>query len=384
MLRLVKNVKIIGPKTLIEDQDLLLRGSLIEALVAKDSSPFYDEEIDGQGLYLAPGFIDIHHHGSSGFDAMDASREALEALGKHQLSRGVTSYLASLITSSREEFFAAIDAVKDYGLDNELLGLHLEGPFFSAAKRGAQPLEHLREVDLDFIEELVDRAGASLKMVSLAPELAGALELIDYLVARDILVAMGHSQASYERSLEAIDRGASLATHLYNAMGPFGHREPGLVGASLTDDRVYCELIYDRLHVHDGAIKLALRAKAKDKIILVSDAMMAAGLEDGDYWLGGQEVFVRDREPRLKDGTLAGSILDLSQAVYNLINYQGVSLVDAVAMASLNPAQALGLRDRGSIEAGKRADFILIDENISIKETYRAARLVYKNEGDEK
>ena len=133
-----------------------------------------------------------------------------------------------------------------------------------------------------------------------------------------------------------------------------------------------------------GAIKLALRAKAKEKIILVSDAMMAAGLEDGDYWLGGQEVFVRDREPRLKDGTLAGSILDLSQAVYNLINHQGLSLVDAVAMASLNPAQALGLRDRGSIEAGKRADFILIDENISIKETYRAGRLVYKKEGDEK
>lgn len=382
MVKLVTNVRIIGPKSLIEDRDLLIKGDYIKALVARDFISSYDEIIDGQGLYLAPGFIDIHHHGSSGFDVMDASWEALEALAKHQLSRGVTSYLASLITSSQEALFAAIDKALAYGEDRELLGLHLEGPFFSSSKRGAQPKEHLREVDLGFMEELVDRGGPFLKMVSLAPELEGALELIDYLVSRDILVGLAHSEASYERSLEAIDRGARLATHLYNAMGPFNHREPGLVGASLTDDRVYTELIYDGLHVHDGAVKLALKAKPKDKIILVSDAMMAAGLEDGDYWLGGQRIYVKDSEPRLADGTLAGSILDLSQAVSNMVNKQDLSLVDAVAMASLNPASALGLDDRGSIEPGKRADFILFDEEISIKETYRAASLVFKNEGD--
>ena len=338
-------------------------------------------EINAESKFVAPGFIDIHSHGNSGYDVMDASKKALDAMGDYHISKGVTSYLASIITASKEDMLRAAKMVADYKNSPgraELLGIHLEGPFFRKEKKSAQPEEHLIKPDKLFIEELLDLAGNKLRMVSLAPELEGSLELIDYLRARGVKVGLGHSQASYNQALDAIDRGASIATHLYNGMGPFDHREPGLVGACLTDDRVYCELIYDRIHVHDAAASLAIKAKGSDGVILISDAMMAAGLEDGSYLLGGQEVFVKDGVPRLASGALGGSTLNLQRAVQNSHKYLDMPIVETIKMASLNPARTLDFYELGSIEAGKKADFLFLDEDLNIKRVYKAGVLAYE------
>ena len=381
MVSLIKNVRIIGPDRIVEGQQLIIEDGYIKGLTCQSTQVGFDQLIDGAGLFLAPGFIDIHSHGNSGYDVMDASKKALDAMGDYHISKGVTSYLASIITASKEDMLRAAKMVADYKNSPgraELLGIHLEGPFFRKEKKGAQPEEHLIKPDKLFIEELLDLAGNKLRMVSLAPELEGSLELIDYLRARGVKVGLGHTQASYNQALDAIDRGASIATHLYNGMGPFDHREPGLVGACLTDDRVYCELIYDRIHVHDAAASLAIKAKGSDGVILISDAMMAAGLEDVSYLLGGQEVFVKDGVPRLASGALGGSTLNLQRAVQNSHKYLDMPIVEAIKMASLNPARALDFYELGSIEAGKKADFLFLDEDLNIKRVYKAGVLAYE------
>ena len=216
-------------------------------------------------------------------------------------------------------------------------------------------------------------------MLSLAPELAGTMELINLLKENDIIVAMAHSNGKYKDIKKAIDNGVTVATHLYNGMRNFTHREPGIIGASLTDERVYCEIIYDRFHLHDAAVKVALKMKGYEKVVLVSDAMMAAGLEDGEYDLGGQKVYVKDKLPRLKSGNIAGSTLDLQRAVYNMINYLQVPINEAVKMASLNPAKAINMdKNLGSIEIDKRADLILFDENIDIRKVFVGGKLSWK------
>ncbi|HLS53907.1 MAG TPA: amidohydrolase family protein, partial [Tissierellaceae bacterium] len=196
---------------------------------------------------------------------------------------------------------------------------------------------------------------------------------------KNIPVSMAHSYASYEETMKGIEAGITIATHLYNGMREFNHREPGIIGASLTDDRVYCEVIYDRFHLHDAAVKMALRMKGYDRIILVSDAMRAAGLEDGEYDLGGQRVYVQDGKPKLESGSIAGSTLDLKEAVYNMVTYMQVPINEAVKMASLNPAKAIKVDEEiGSIEIGKKADLILFDRDININKVFLGGQLAWK------
>ena len=255
--------------------------------------------------------------------------------------------------------------------------LTLIGPFFAQSKKGAQPEKYIRNPDMLFIKELIDISGNRLKMVSLAPEIKGAHEMIKFLRGKGIIVAMAHSDATYEDAITGINQGATVATHLYNGMRGFSHREPGIVGASLTDDRVYCEIIYDRIHLHDAAVNLALKAKGSDKIVLVSDAMRAAGLSDGEFELGGQKVMVEDGEVSLKDGSLAGSTLNLHKSVQNMVNYLNVPLYEAVKMASLSPAKALGIEERkGSIEVGKDADMILFDHNLKLTHIIKGGNII--------
>lgn len=372
METLIENVRIVGPDKILKGQALLIRDGLIARIARPDSfdRASLNRVIDGKDHYLCPGFIDIHNHGNSGWDIMDASQEGLDAMADFHLRQGVTSFLGTVITSSYREITRAIDNMLAYENKmnrSNLIGIHLEGPFFSLEKKGAQPKEFIRAIDLDFIKGIYSRAQGRLKMVSLAPELEGAEELIDYLGERGVKSALGHSMAKYKETKRAIDQGATIATHLYNGMRAFDHREPGIVGACLLDERVYCELICDRKHLHDGAIALAYRLKGPERLIVVSDAMMAAGLVDGDYSLGGQKVQVGKGEARLLDGNLAGSVLGLDRAIYNLVNYLDIDLVDAVRMASLTPAEALGIdKMKGSIELGKDADLVLIDRDINI------------------
>lgn len=376
MRTLFKGFRIVGREAILSNHYLVVRGGYIEEVreVFSYRPGDYDQLIEGGGRYLAPGLIDIHCHGARGQDIVTGGARALESLSQFQLEEGVTSFLATIMSSPKRAMLQALLSTLNYRPKkraSSLLGVHLEGPFFNPERRGAQPEENLLAPSEEFIGEFLDLAGDRLRIVSLAPELEGGLEMVDYLKKRGVIVAMGHSSASFEEAEEAIARGASLATHLFNGMESFHHRRPGLVGAGLVDDRVYCEIIYDGVHLHHGAVSLALKAKGPDRIILVSDAMEAAGLGDGFYELAGKEVEVKSSVARLRSGALAGSTASLLQGLKNLVVYQKLPLYEAVKMASLNPASLLGLSKLGSLERGKIADMIVLDESISVKEVYQ-------------
>ncbi len=379
---LIKNVKLITPYEVLNGYAVVIKnGKIVDILpeASVDLSSF-DEVIDGEGNFLAPGFVDIHNHGNSGYDVMDSTEEALDNIGKFHLKNGVTSYLGTVITSSYEDIIKAISNVVDYkNKENlsQIIGIHLEGPFFSVEKKGAQPEIYIKRPDMEATKKIVEASKGMLKMVSVAPEIDGALEVISYLKENNVSVTMAHTSATYEEARRGVDFGISIATHIYNGMRSFSHREPGVIGLSLVDDRVYCEMIYDRIHLHDGAVKIALRMKGLDRIILISDAMRAAGLEDGDYELGGQKVIVKNGAARLENGSLAGSTLNLRDAVHNLIKYLDIPIHEAVRMASLTPAKAINIdKNKGSIEIGKDADLILIDKDVKILGTIVAGKVV--------
>lgn len=378
---LFKNIKLITPYEVLHDYGVVINEGKIKNIDLEQNinTELINKVIDGKGQYLSPGFIDIHNHGNSGYDFMDATEEAIENISKYHFKNGVTSFLGTVLTQSYENMVDTVRNITEYKKNtySQLLGIHLEGPFFSLSKKGAQPEKYIKEADINFIKRIVDISGNKLKMVSIAPEKEGALELISYMTDNNITVSMAHSNATYDEAIKGINNGATIATHLYNGMRNFTHREPGIIGASLTNDRVFCEIIYDRIHLHDAAVEIALKMKTKDKIILVSDAMRAAGLNDGIYDLGGQEVIVKKGAARLKDGNLAGSTLNLRTAVYNMIKYLNVPVCDAVRMASLTPATAINIENKkGSIDIGKDADLILFDDDINIKIVVNAGNII--------
>ncbi|ADL07108.1 N-acetylglucosamine-6-phosphate deacetylase [Thermosediminibacter oceani] len=373
---LIKNARVITPFEVLDDHWVLVRdGSIAEVKKGREPGENFDLVVDAGGNYLSPGFIDIHNHGSYGRDFMEATPGALETIAEFHLKNGVTGFLATVLTAPFEEMKRAIKNaagfIKIQGPDKaraKLLGIYVEGPYFSTAKRGAQPAEYIRKPDTAELDELLRLSENSIRVVALAPEAAGAEDAISFLRERGIVAAMGHTNATYDEAKRGIDLGVTLVTHTFNGMRGFDHREPGAAGAALTDERVYCEVICDGIHLHPAAVRLILRAKGKDRIVLVSDAMMACGLSDGEYTLAGQKVIVRNGEARLQDGTLAGSTLTLDRAVRYMVRTIGVSLCEAVRMASLNPAGAIGLsQKKGSIEVGKDADMIIFDDEIRVK-----------------
>ncbi|MPM09488.1 N-acetylglucosamine-6-phosphate deacetylase [bioreactor metagenome] len=381
---LLRNIKIITPSEVLIGYEVLVKQGKITKIDLQENMQNieFDEIIDGKGQYLSPGFIDIHNHGNSGYDFMDSTIEAIDSIGKYHLQNGVSSYLGTVLTQSYENIVEAVKNIANYENkenSSQILGIHLEGPFFSHSKKGAQPDKFIRDPDIIFIKELIKISDNKLKMVSIAPEKDGALELIRYLKEKNVAVSMAHSNATYEEAMNGINNGVTISTHLYNGMRSFNHREPGIVGASLTDDRVCCELICDRIHLHDAAIKLALKAKETDKAVLVSDAMRAAGLKDGEFELGGQKVMVINGEARLSDGSLAGSTLNLNKAVYNMVKFLNVPIHEAVKMASLSPARAIGVHvNKGSIEVGKDADMLLLDDNVNVSCVIKGGNVIFK------
>lgn len=382
MLMLIKNIKIITPYEILIGFGVKIKdGRIIDINLEHLLNEQGEEIIDGQGYYLSPGFIDIHNHGNSGYDVMDSTEEAIDKMGEFHISKGVTSYLGTIITSSYDDMIKAMENIAAYENKRNkanILGIHLEGPFFDIGKKGAQPEEFIRLPNLKDVENMISISQGKMKMVSLAPELKGSLEVIQKLKQNNITVAMAHTNSTFESAKRGIDYGITVATHLYNGMRSFSHREPGVIGVSLTDDRVYCEVIYDRIHLHDGAVEIALKMKGYDKIILVSDAMMAAGLEDGEYMLGNQKVFVKEGAARLASGNLAGSTLNLHEAVWNMVNFLDIPLHEIIKMATLNPAKAIFEdKDLGSVEIGKIADLILFDKDINIKNVIKGGNLLW-------
>ncbi|MHA1616806.1 MAG: N-acetylglucosamine-6-phosphate deacetylase [Candidatus Njordarchaeales archaeon] len=334
---------------------------------------------------LVPGFIDIHIHGAAGADTMDASVDSLEKISRFLASKGVTGFYPTTVTAPIERIKAAIratvEAIRKGVGGASILGIHLEGPYFSKEKAGAQDIRYLREPSVEEVKELLEVSEGYIKRVTLAPELPGAIETIKFLRSKGIVVALGHTNATYDEAIKAIDAGAKLANHIYNGMRSFYHRDPGVLGAVLTRDDVFVEMIVDEVHHHYAARDIVIRCKGVDKVALISDAIMATGLADGEYMLGEQKIIVKNGISRLPDGTIAGSTLTLDKAIKNVVRNLRVSLPDAVKMASYVPAKIMQIdHQKGSIEIGKDADLVILNKDLDVILTIVEGSIVYQKQ----
>ncbi len=327
--------------------------------------------------YVVPGFVDLHCHGGGGhrFTTGDAG-EARAAAAFH-LGHGTTTMLASLVSSPFELMRDATAAFRPLVDDGTIAGIHFEGPYLSAVRCGAQNPEFLRDPSLDELTALVELGGPAVRMMTVAPELPGALEAVKLLVAAGAIAALGHTDASYEQTRAGVAAGATVGTHVFNGMRPVHHREPGPVVALLDSAPVVCELVADGVHLHDGMLAFAARTAGPERTALVTDAMDAAGMPDGRFELGGQTVVVADRVARLqRDGSIAGSTLTMDAALRRAVG-AGITLPDACLMASTTPARALGLSDQlGALEAGLRADLVVLSPDLRVKRVMRAGRWI--------
>ena len=330
---------------------------------------------------VLPGFIDPHVHGAGGSDAMDGTASALATISTTLAEEGTTSFLATTMTESREAILRALNAVRDFGdaPGARLLGVHLEGPFISSAYAGAQPKGYIAEPDVALFDRYQSASGGQIRIVTVAPEIPGADVLIRHLSETGVAPSVGHSAAGVADIRRAISCGAISVTHTYNAQSPFRHREIGVAGSALLFDELHCELIADGIHVSDEAIRLLIKNKPKGKISLITDAMRAKGCPDGKSELGGQTVYVRCGEARLADGTLAGSVLRMNDAVRRMVTVIGLSLTEAVDMVTTNTAALLGMSDNcGAIACGKRADFAVLDSGFRVLMTVVGGQIVYR------
>ena len=377
----IRNGRILTPAGELRGQELVVADGRIAAL----RGPGEDggEILDAQGLLLAPGLIDLHVHGALGCDVMDATPAALTTMAHYFAQHGVTSWLPTTMSASREAIVAVLDAVAACPQPPDgaqHLGVHVEGPYLNSAWRGAQALAALRLPDPEEYDAWL-RSGV-VRLITLAPELPGADRLIDAGRRQGIEFAIGHSGADYETVLAAAERGLGQATHTFNGMAGLHHREPGTLGAVLDDDRILAQLIGDGLHVHPAMMRLLLRAKGLARVLLISDAMRATGLGDGDFELGGQAVTVRGGAARTLEGALAGSTVTLDEILRRVMRHAGLSLAHALPMASVVPAAALGLAGRkGTLQPGADADFILLDDAAQVRLTMVAGRVVHDARG---
>ncbi|MGK5743148.1 N-acetylglucosamine-6-phosphate deacetylase [Micromonospora sp. URMC 103] len=324
------------------------------------------------GHWILPGFVDMHTHGGGGhtFTTGDAD-EARQAADFH-LRHGTTTLLASLVSSPFDLMRAATAAYRPLVQEGVLAGIHFEGPYLSAARCGAQNPEFLRDPSIEELTELVELGGGAIRMVTLAPERDGALEAVKLLTARRVVAAVGHTDATYDETRAAIAAGASVGTHLFNGMRPVHHREPGPVVALLDAPNVVCELVADGVHLHDGMLTFATSVAGPERAALITDAMAAAGMADGEYELGGQAVTVAHGVARLTEGgAIAGSTLTMDAALRHAVA-AGIPMADAVRMVATTPARAIGLGDRvGALQVGLRADLLVLDDDLNVVRVLR-------------
>lgn len=343
-----------------------------------------EEIVLPKGAIVVPGFVDQHIHGAGGSDGMDGTLEDLDTIATTVAGEGTTSFLVTTMTQSPENILKALSAVKAYREQNKptgarVAGVHLEGPFIAKSHKGAQPEQYVKEPNVEVFKAYNEASGNSIKIVTLAPETAGAEEFIRYLTSENIVSSIGHTSATCEDIKKAIGMGASNVTHTYNAQTALHHREIGTVGSAMLFDELNCELIADTIHVSVPAMQLLVKNKPLDKLSLITDAMRAKGLPDGVSELGGQTVYVNGGEARLADGTLAGSVLKMNRAVENMVKKVGVPFTQAVDYATKNPAKMLGIDDvTGSIRVGKKADFAVLNENYDVVLTVRDGNVIYK------
>ncbi|ACK61214.1 TPA: N-acetylglucosamine-6-phosphate deacetylase [Bacillus cereus] len=368
--QIVINAKIYTGQEIVENGFIRYAETIKEIGLMAQYVPQENETVfDATGKIVIPGMIDVHIHGGYDIDAMDANSDGLVTLGKEMLKEGVTTYFPTTMTQAPEAIEAALTAAKEAkekGAHFEYI--HLEGPYVSKKRAGAQPLEHIVPANIEQFKQWQEASGNLIKLVTYAPEEEGALEFEQYLAETGVVGTMGHTDA-IDGQLK--NRKITHATHLYNQMRGLHHREPGVVGHVLLNPDVMVEVITDGIHIHPDMVKLAYKLKGSKKVSVITDAMRAKGLEDGLYELGGQPVHVKDGSARLEDGTLAGSILKMDQAFRNVIEFTGCSIEDAVLMTSVNQAEEFGLNNKGALAVGKDADFVVMNEDLHVYDTVR-------------
>ncbi|GAA4730584.1 N-acetylglucosamine-6-phosphate deacetylase [Phytohabitans rumicis] len=327
----------------------------------------------GDGPWILPGFVDIHTHGGGGHTFTTGDVAAARAAAGFHLRHGTTTLLASLVSSPFSLMSSATVAFAPLVAEGVLAGVHYEGPYLSQIRCGAQNPAFLRDPSIEELTQLIALGEGAVRMVTIAPERPGALEAIDLLVSHGVVAALGHTDATYDQTITAIDAGATVGTHVFNGMRPPHHREPGPVFALLSAPTVICELVADGIHLHDGTLAFAATVTGADRAALITDAMAAAGMPDGEYELGGQSVVVADRVARLtRDGSIAGSTLTMDAALRQAV-HAGVPMVAAAQMAATTPARAIGLADTlGALVEGLRADLVLLDDTLRVDRVMRA------------
>jgi N-acetylglucosamine-6-phosphate deacetylase len=366
---------VLAPEPLGRAAVVVEGGRILEIVRSPRLADLPRERREVPGL-ICPGFIDLQVNGAFGVEA-GPDLVTLAKLARELPKTGTTSFLPTAISWPTERYDSFLEVLKDASRlpGANILGAHIEGPFLSPARKGAHESAHLRPVNLGFTRRLAD--SGMVRVMTLAPELQGAKEAIRLLTEGGTVASAGHTDASYEETLRAIDAGLSMGTHLYNAMSPFTHRSPGTVGALLADDRVRAGIIADEVHVHEGALRLAYRQKGPEGLALVTDAMEAAGMPPGEYKLSGRKARLEGGEARLPDGTLAGSALTMDLAVSNAVDLLGISIRDAVRMATQTPAEIIGMHGKGRIVAGADADLVLLVPSGAVYETIVGGETVY-------
>ncbi len=363
----IKGGKVFDLEKGFVERDLCFDGELL-TLDSLDG-----ESYDASNCYVIPGLTDVHFHGCKGWDFSDGDSEGLAVIAQYELSRGITQICPAGMTLLEDQLIKICQMAAEYRRSKQpgadLCGIHLEGPFLSEAKKGAQNGEWLHAPDVELFHRLMEISGGLVKLVSVAPELPGAMDFIRQ-VEEEVAVSLAHTTADYDTAMEALRLGARQVTHLFNAMPAFGHRNPSVVGAALDSPWSRVEIICDGIHLHPSVVRAVFKMFGRERVILVSDTMRAAGMSDGDYTLGGQDVTVKGKLATLADGTIAGSVTDLMGCLKTAVSF-GIPLEDAVCAAAVTPAQAIGIFDRvGSLEAGKRANIVILDRELNIRDVF--------------
>ena len=370
-MKAIINGIIINDNKIFEGYILIFDEKIIKMTKYVDISNM--EIIDAKGHFVSAGFIDLHIHGINGYDVMDASKKALSNISDTLIRFGVTGFLATTMTMSRESIIKALDNVKGYSKSSNILGVHLEGPFINPIQKGAQNSKYIKEFDAKFVEKYID----IIKMITLAPEVYNNMKNIKDFHTKypQIILSIGHSNASYDETIESFDSGISHATHLFNAMKPYHHREPNIIGAIFEREDVSCDVIADLIHSHKSTLNLVQKIK-KDKLILISDSIRAGCLKNGFYDLGGQSVEVKNDRATLSDGTLAGSMLTLNRAVLNMINNTDITLPQAIYCVTKAPSMKLNIK-KGDLQEDYDSDVVIFDNNLNIFMTIIKGSVVF-------
>jgi N-acetylglucosamine-6-phosphate deacetylase len=375
---------VLSPADKFSPGRIIIRNGRVDAvgLLSDLRLPEQAEHVDASMFTVVPGFIDPHIHGSAGADVMDATFASMNTISRALASHGTTSFLPTTVSASPEILGSTLDRLSPLLHESfegaTPVGIHLEGPFINEQKRGTHRANNVRLPDQLLVSDWIERARGNLKLLTMAPELDGATAVARFARASGVTVAMGHSNASFDEATAASNNGTHYAVHTFNAMRAFSHRDSGIAGAVLSDDRIFAEIIADGIHVSSEVVRIFARSKGRERILLVTDAISATGMPDGSYNLGTDKVQVRAGVCRDNEGRLAGSTLTQDAALRNFVAYSGMRMEDAIFGLTLNPARALKLESRGCIEAGAHADLVMLDAALRVVKTFVEGRLVFE------